>query len=223
MNPIRILVVDDHQLFIEGLTALLNATSETAVVGEAATGQEAITQATAVAPDVILMDIHMPDMNGVEATRRILKTNPHVGIIMLTMLEDDASVFAAMRAGARGYLLKGSNHSEMLQTIRAVAQGQALFGPAIARRIMHFFQIGSQLTGPSAPAEPFPDLTERERELLALIAQGKNNSEIADILVISPKTVRNHITSIFSKLQVADRAEAIVKARDAGLENWERG
>lgn len=217
MNPIRILVVDDHQLFIEGLTALLNATPETAVVGEAATGQEAIAQVTAVAPDVILMDIHMPDMNGVEATRRILKTNPDVGIIMLTMLEDDASVFAAMRAGARGYVLKGAHHQELLQAIRAVAQGQALFGPAIARRIMQFFQTDSQLTRQSAPAEPFPDLTEREREVLALIAQGKNNSDIANILVISPKTVRNHITSIFNKLQVADRAQAIVKARDAGF------
>ncbi len=219
MNPIRILVVDDHQLFIEGLTALLNATPETTVVGEAATGQEAIAQVTAVAPDVILMDIHMPDMNGVEATQRILKTNPDVGIIMLTMLEDDASVFAAMRAGARGYVLKGAHHQELLQAIRAVAQGQALFGPAIAQRIMQFFQSSSRLTNQSSSTEPFPDLTEREREVLALIAQGKNNSDIANILVISPKTVRNHITSIFSKLQVADRAEAIVKAREAGLEN----
>jgi len=217
MNPIRILVVDDHKLFIEGLAALLNAMPETAIVGEAATGQEAINQAQAIAPDVILMDIHMPDMNGVEATRRILQSNPDVGIIMLTMLEDDASVFAAMRAGARGYVLKGAHHQELLQAVRAVAQGHALFGPTIAHRIMHFFQTSNHLIGQSVPAEQFSDLTDREREVLTLIAQGKNNSDIADVLVISPKTVRNHITSIFSKLQVADRAEAIILAREAGM------
>lgn len=214
-HPIRILVVDDHKLFREELAALLNAAPETAVVGEAATGAEAIAQATAVTPDVILMDIHMPDMNGIEATRHILAQQPEVGVIMLTMLEDDGSLFAAMSAGARGYILKGADKAEVLKTVTAVADGQALFGPAIARRLMQFFQVGRSPT--DTLADPFPDLTERERELLALIAQGKNNSEIADILVISPKTVRNHITNIFSKLQVADRAEAIIRARDAGL------
>jgi DNA-binding NarL/FixJ family response regulator len=136
---------------------------------------------------------------------------------MVTMLEDDASVFAAMRAGARGYVLKGSHHTEMLQAIRAVAQGQALFGTAVASRIMRFFQTGHQLASHSDDAEPFPELTEREHEVLQLIAQGKNNSDIAEMLVISPKTVRNHITNVFSKLQVADRAEAIIRARQAGM------
>jgi DNA-binding NarL/FixJ family response regulator len=217
MEPIKILVVDDHKLFREGLTALLHAAPQTAVVGEAATGAEAIAQAKAVAPDVILMDIQMPDMNGIDATRRILAGNPHVGVVMLTMLEDDDSLFAAMCAGARGYILKGADKAEVLRTVTAVAEGQALFGPAIAGRIMRFFQAGSRFAGSSSPAEPFPNLTEREREVLALIAQGKSNSDIANMLVISPKTARNHITSIFSKLQVTDRAEAIVKARDAGL------
>ena len=201
----------------EGIRALLLAAPDIVCVGEAATGEEAVRQTAVLQPDVLLMDITMPDMNGIEATRRILQANPDAGIIMLTMLEDDASVFAAMRAGARGYVLKGSNHNEMLQAIRAVAQGQALFGPAIADRIMHFFQTGSQLASPSAPTEPFPDLTDREREVLTLIAQGRSNSDIAETLVISPKTVRNHITSIFSKLQVADRAEAIIRAREAGI------
>ena len=217
MEKIKLLIVDDHALFREGIRALLLAVPDIVCVGEAATGMEAVERVTAVQPDVVLMDINMPDLNGVEATRRILQANPNVGIIMVTMLEDDASVFAAMRAGARGYVLKGSHHSEMLQAIRAVAQGQALFGTAVASRIMRFFQSGSQLASQTASPEPFPDLTDRETEVLELIAQGKNNSEIADRLVISPKTVRNHITSIFSKLQVADRAEAIIRARQEGL------
>jgi DNA-binding NarL/FixJ family response regulator len=217
MEPIKLLIADDHALFREGIRALLLAAPDIICVGEVATGEDAVGQTAVLQPDVVLMDINMPDMNGVEATRCILQTNPNVGIIMVTMLEDDASVFAAMRAGARGYVLKGSHHNEMLQAIRAVAQGQALFGPAIARRMTRFFQTGSQFASQSSPTEPFPDLTDRERELLALIGQGKNNSDIAEILVISPKTVRNHITSIFSKLQVADRAEAIIRARQAGI------
>lgn len=213
-NPIRVLVVDDHQLFREGLAALLAAAAETEVVGTTGTGAEAIAQTAALASDVVLMDIQMPGMNGVAATRRILADHPEVGVIMLTMLEDNDSLFAAMSAGARGYILKGADKAEVLQTVAAVADGQALFGPVIARRLNAFFQRGGR---GEAAVLPFPDLTDREREVLALIAQGVSNSDIATRLHISGKTVSNHISSIFNKLQVADRAQAIVKARDAGM------
>jgi DNA-binding NarL/FixJ family response regulator len=211
---IRILVVDDHKLFREGLSALLNAAPETTVVGEAGTGTEAIARTEALAPDVVLMDIQMPDMNGIEATCRILADHPATGVIMLTMLEDDDSLFAAMCAGARGYILKGADKAEVLRTVAAVAEGQALFGPVIASRLTAFFQAGSATT---ASLEPFPELTDREREVLALIAQGLNNQEIAGRLYISTKTVSNYISNIFNKLQVSDRAQAIVKAREAEL------
>lgn len=213
-EAIRILVVDDHKLFREGLIALLTNAPDTTVVGEAGTGAEAIAQAEKDQPDVVLMDIQMPDMNGIEATRRILATNPDIGVIMLTMLEDDDSLFAAMCAGARGYILKGADKAEVLRTITAVNQGQALFGPAIAGRLTAFFQRGGAA---NTAVVPFPDLTDRELELLTLIAQGVNNREIATRLHISIKTVSNHISNIFNKLQVADRAQAIVKAKDAGL------
>jgi DNA-binding NarL/FixJ family response regulator len=213
---IRILVADDHKLFREGLTALLNGAAATAVVGEASTGQEAIAQAQALSPDVVLMDIMMPDMNGIAATRRILAAQPDIGIIMLTMLEDDDSLFAAMCAGARGYILKGADRKEVLRTVTAVAEGQALFGPAIASRLTNFFRRGEQV---ATAVTPFPDLTDREREVLDLIARGINNQGVAEQMQISGKTVSNYISSIFSKLQVADRAQAIVKARDAGLGN----
>jgi len=214
-QPIRILVVDDHKLFREGLIALLNGAAETAVVGEAGTGEEAIAQTKAATPDVVLMDIQMPDLNGIEATRRILANQPDIGVIMLTMLEDDDSLFAAMCAGARGYILKGADKAEVLQTVTAVAEGQALFGPAIARRLTTFFQKGGQQM--ETAVVPFPELTDREREVLTLIAQGLNNNDIAARLHITSKTVSNYISSIFNKLQVADRAQAIVKAREAGL------
>ncbi len=213
-ETIRILVADDHKLFREGLCALLSTAAGTTVVGEASTGVEVVTQAEALTPDIILMDIMMPDMSGIEATRRILADNPQTGIIMLTMLEDDDSLFAAMCAGARGYILKGADKAEVLRTVQAVAGGQALFGPAIAGRLTAFFQRGGAR---DTVVTPFPELTDRERELLTLIAEGRNNQEIADHLHISAKTVSNHISNIFNKLQVADRAQAIVKARDAGL------
>lgn len=211
-QPIRILIVDDHTLFRDGLRALLGSVPDTEVVGEAATGQEAIAQAAALSPHVVLMDIQMPDMNGIEATWRIRQANPAVGVIVLTMFEDDDSVFAAMRAGARGYVLKGADQREMLRAIRAVASGEVLFGPAIADRLLAFF--GAK---PSALPVPFPDLTNREREILDLIAAGHGNADIASRLFLSPKTIRNHVSSIFSKLQVADRAQAIVRAREAGM------
>jgi DNA-binding NarL/FixJ family response regulator/class 3 adenylate cyclase len=218
MNTIRIFIADDHAMFREGLRALFAALPDIEVVGEAANGTAAVAQAATLQPDVVLMDINMPELNGIEATRQILAAQPGLGIIMVTMLEDDASVFAAMRAGARGYVLKGAHHDEILQAIRAVATGQAVFGPAIATRMMNFFQgLNQPVSKTGIAVQAFPELTEREREVLVLIAQGVSNKEIAEKLVISMKTVSNHITNIFGKLQVADRAQAIIRARDAGL------
>jgi DNA-binding NarL/FixJ family response regulator len=213
MENIRILIADDHPLFRDGLRALLNSVADTEVVGEATSGAEAISIAASLQPDVILMDINMPGVNGIEATRSIMQTSPHIGVLVVTMFEDDDSVFAAMRAGARGYLLKGADQAEVLRAIKAVASGEAIFSPAIAVRLMRFFATPT----PAAPPQAFPELTEREREILTLIAQGHNNTDIADRLVLSPKTVRNNVSNIFSKLQVADRAQAIVRARAAGL------
>lgn len=213
MEPVRVLIADDHTLFREGLRALLASIPDIEVVGEAANGLEAIRLTVDHQPDVILMDIQMPDRNGIEATRQILRVSPHVGIIMLTMFQDDDSVFAVMRAGARGYVLKGADQTVLLRAIRAVANGESLFSPEIAGRLMRFF---ANLESASAPGL-FPELTEREREILALIAGGLTNAEIARKLAISIKTVRNHVSNIFSKLQVVDRAQAALRAREAGL------
>jgi DNA-binding NarL/FixJ family response regulator len=223
MQPIRILIADDHPVFRFGLRALLSALRDTEVVGEATTGEAAIELVTSVQPDVVLMDVNMPGVGGIEATRRIRETHPDTRVLMVTMLEDD-SVFAAMRAGARGYVVKGAEPAEVLRAIRAVAEGEgegeAIFSPGIAERMLHFFAAPSSAprpNGPSASLAAFPELTDREREVLTLIARGLTNSAIAEQLVLSPKTVRNYITEIFSKLQVADRAQAIIRARDAGL------
>jgi DNA-binding NarL/FixJ family response regulator len=213
MQPIRILVADDHALFRDGLRALFLSIPDTEVVGEAATGEEAVARTVELRPDVVLMDIQMPCLNGIEATRRIVQECPVTGVIVVTMFEDDDSVFAAMRAGARGYVLKGADQDEILKVIHAVAGGEAHFGPKIAERLLHFF-AGSR---PVAALEPFPELTSREREILDLIARGANNQLIANQLYLSPKTVRNHISNIFAKLQVADRSQAIVRAREAGM------
>ncbi len=213
MSPIRILVADDHTLFRDGLRALLGSVLDTEVVGEAATGDEAIARAGELQPDVVLMDIQMPGTNGIEATRRIVRDSPHIGVVVVTMFEDDDSVFAAMRAGAKGYVLKGADQDEILKVIRAVAAGEAHFGPQIARRLMSFFAAPK----PAVPSDAFPELTAREREILDLIARGRNNQEIASRLSLSPKTVRNHISNIFTKLQVVDRVQAIIRARNAGL------
>ena len=213
MDGIRVLIADDHPIFRDGMRGLLESVPDTDVVGEASSGEEAIALAATLQPDVILMDLKMPGCNGIEATRRILATSPHIGVLMVTMFEDDDSVFAAMRAGARGYLLKGANQAETLRAIRAVGNGEAIFGPAIAQRLIGFFAAPA----PTVPTRLFPGLTEREREVLALIAQGHGNQAIADQLFLSLKTVRNHVSNIFSKLQVADRAQAVIRARDAGL------
>jgi len=213
MEPLRVLIADDHPVFRDGLRALLDAAPDLILVGEAATGEEAGALAGTLQPDVILMDIQMPGMNGIEATRAILHASPHIGVLVVTMFEDDNSVFAAMRAGARGYLLKGAKYDEILRAIRAVGNGEAIFSPAIAARLIAYFADAR----PAMPPQLFPELTDRERELLGLIAQGHRNAEIAARLFLSEKTVRNHVTNILSKLQVADRAEAIVRAREAGL------
>jgi DNA-binding NarL/FixJ family response regulator len=212
-EPLLVLIADDHPLFRHGIVALLSATADMEVVGEARTGEEAVRLAATLAPDVILMDIQMPGVNGVEATRQILRASPQARILMVTMFEDDASVFTAMRAGARGYVLKDTEKTELLRAIRAVGSGEAIFSPAIATRLLDFF------AAPRPPLAPqvFPDLTDREREILDLIAQGRNNPEIATQLVLSPHTVRNYVSNIFSKLQVADRAQAIVRAREEGM------
>jgi len=216
MGGIRVLVADDHPVFRYGMRALLASEPDTELVGEATDGEEAIELAAKVQPDVILMDLNMPGLGGIEATRRILEESPDTGILMLTMFEEDDSVFAAMRAGAHGYVLKGADGAETLRAIRAVAKGEAIFSPTIARRLMQYFAAPRQGTGVTSP-QAFPDLTEREHDILALIAKGYTNTAIADRLYLSPKTVRNYVSSIFTKLQVADRAQAIIRAREAGL------
>lgn len=213
MDSIRVLIADDHVLFRDGLRALLRAAPETELVGEATTGDEAIALAATLQPDVILMDLQMPGIGGIEATRQIVQASPHIAVLIVTMFGDDPSVFAAMRAGARGYLLKGATHAELLRAITVVSSGEAIFSADIARRLMEYFAAMHQ----APPAPLFPELSDREREILTLIAQGATNAEIAAQLVLSPKTVRNHVSNILSKLQVADRAEAILRARDAGL------
>ena len=212
-DQIRVLIADDHPLFREGMRGRLDRATDIEVVGEAASGDEAAQLAKTLNPDVILMDIKMPGMNGIEATRDIVQTSPETGVLVITMLEDNDSVFAAMRAGARGYLLKDSRGEGILHAIRAVASGEAVFGPEIAERIVGFF------SAPKAAAQQraFPQLTEREEEVLSLVAQGKTNQEISQQLYVSLKTVRNHVSNILLKLQLADRAQAVIRAREAGL------
>ncbi len=213
MDRLRILIAEDSAPFRQGLRSLLQSVDDMELIGEATTGEESVRIANRLQPDVILMDIQMPGLNGIEATRRIIDANPHISILMLTMFEDDESVFAALRAGARGYLLKGALKAEIVRAIHGVASGEAIFGPAIAKRLMGYFSAPRSAT--HSPA--FPELSEREREILDLIAQHLTNPEIAERLSLSPKTVRNNVSNIFTKLQVADRAQAIMRAREAGL------
>ena len=213
MDPIRLLIADDHAFYREGVRAMLQGLTDLEVVGEADNGDDTVARAVALQPDVILMDIKMPGANGIEATRRILQASPNIKILIVTMFEDDDSVFAAMRTGARGYLLKDADQDELVRAVRAVYSGEAIFSQAIAQRLIHYFAALPQ----SAAAIAFPELTEREREILHLIARGDSNATIAQRLSLSLKTVQNHVSNIFSKLQVADRAQAIVRAPDAGL------
>jgi len=213
LEKLRVLIADDHPLFRDGMKGLLSTQPDIEVAGEATTGEETVKLTGELEPDVVLMDVKMPGLSGIEATRRVLAANPRIRVLVVTMFEDDATVFQAMRAGARGYLLKGANSSEMLRAIRAAGNGEAIFSPKVAVRLMDFFS-SSRL---SAPPEIFPELSEREREILDLIAQGYKNPEIAADLYLSPKTVRNHVSNILHKLQVADRAQAIIRAREAGL------
>jgi DNA-binding NarL/FixJ family response regulator len=213
IGPLRILLADDHPIFLAGMRQLLDTQSELKVVGEATTGAEAVELAVRLRPDVAVLDLHMPDVTGVEAARIITQDQPSVGVLMLTMMDDDESVFAAMRAGARGYLLKGSSPADILAAIRAMGSKSAVFGPSIAHRIIDYFAAPR----PVEVTEAFPELTNREREILGHLADGESNAAIAARLYLSPKTVRNHVSSIFSKLHVADRGQAMLRARQVGL------
>jgi DNA-binding NarL/FixJ family response regulator len=213
MDSLRVLIVDDHPLFRKGMRALVDSLPDTEVVGEAATGEDAVALAATLVPDVIVMDLQMPGGSGLVATRTILNASPHIGILIVTLFDDIESVFTALRAGARGYVLKDAGEAAMARAIQAVGRGEAIFSPAIATRLIDFFSVPRPIVSPQA----FPELTEREREILTLIAQGHSNTEIATRLVLSPHTVRNYVSNIFSKLQVADRVQAIIRAREAGL------
>lgn len=211
MGPITVLIAEDHPVFRDGIRLLLESSGAVQVVGEATTGKQAIMLTMSLQPQVILMDIGMTDLNGIEATRQIIRDNAEVNILILTMHEEDDSVFAAMRAGARGYLLKGAAGIDILRAIQTVSSGEAIFSPTIATRMMRYF---AEL---KSSVEPLPELTPREYEILNLLAQGHSNQEIADILVLGHKTIRNHLSNIYSKLQVVDRTQAVIRARNAGL------
>jgi DNA-binding NarL/FixJ family response regulator len=211
VEPLRVLVVEDHPLFRKGVVALLDSVPDLAVAGVAVSGEEAVAQAGALRPDVVLMDLQLPGMSGIEATRAIVAADPDVRVLVLSLFEDEDSVFLALRAGARGYVLKDADEEELTGAIRAVARGEAIFSQAVAGRVLAFF------AQPRAAPKVFPTLTDREREILALIAQGRANPAIARTLFLSTKTVANYVSAIFAKLQVADRAEAMIRAREAGL------
>ena len=208
---IKVMIVDDHPLIRSALRALLDSIEDVEVCGEAASGDEAVELARHAKPDVVVMDLEMGGMDGFEATRRLTAEKPGLAILVLTMHESDETLFSAMRAGARGYLLKGSQQEEILRAIRAVAGGEAIFGPSVGQRVLQYFSSGPRSTA------PFPELTARERQILDQIASGASNTEIAHKLFLSPKTVSNNVSIILDKLQVADRAKAIVRARQAGL------
>lgn len=206
------LLVDDHPMVRRGLSSLLSTIEGFEVVGEAADGEAAVREALLLRPDVVMMDVRMPGIGGVEATRQIRARTPEVAVVVLTMFDDDATVFTAMRAGARGYLLKGADQDDIVGALQAVAAGQVVFGPGVAQHVLGFFDQQR----PALP-EPFPELTARERDVLRLLAEGRRTAVIADALHLSPKTVSNNLTNIFAKLEVTDRAGAIIRAREGGL------
>lgn len=210
-EPLRVLVVEDHPLFRKGVVSLLAAVPDLVVAGVAGSGEEAVAQASQLRPDVVLMDLQLPGMSGIEATRAIVAAAPTMRVLVLTLFEDEESVFLALRAGARGYVLKDAEEEELLGAIRAVARGEAIFSQVVAGRVLAFF------AQPQPAPKAFSELTDREREILGLIAQGHPNPSIARALSLSPKTVANYVSAIFTKLQVADRAEAMIRAREAGL------
>ena len=210
---VRVVVVDDHPLFRQGIGALIRDSPETELAGDAASGEEAVARCAQLEPDVVVMDVHMPGLGGVEATRQILRARPQTAIVMLTMMDEDDSVFAAMRAGARGYVLKGAQPAEILRAVLAAASGQAIFGRDVAQRIAGYFADAGQ----GGAARPFGHLTVREREILELMTAGAGNGAIAARLGLTEKTIRNNVSSIFVKLGVSDRAAAVARARDAGI------
>jgi len=212
VTAIRVVVADDHPAYRKGLASMLGDEPDITLVGEAENGRDALALCRELAPDVVVMDLRMPDLDGIEATRLLLKDQPAPAVIVLTMFEDDQSVFAAMRAGAQGYLLKGAEQDEIADAIRAVVRGQAIFGPGIAARLLDHFA-----NPPQPVADPFPELSAREKEILELLAGGRRTAEIAATLHLSPKTVSNNLTSIFTKLEVSDRTAAVLRARERGM------
>jgi DNA-binding NarL/FixJ family response regulator len=211
---IRILVADDHPVVRGGLVALLRTIDGLDVVGEAADGDSAVREAHLTRPDIVLMDVRMPGLDGIEATRRIRSGVPDTRVLVLTMYDDDSTVFTAMQAGAQGYLLKEAEQEEIVRAVRGVVAGEAIFGPGVAERVLGYF---ADPPASGSPAYPFPELTDRERVILDLLARGRRTGQIAGELYLSPKTVANNLTSIFAKLQVAGRAEAIIRAHERGV------
>ncbi|MGI5144193.1 response regulator [Streptomyces sp. CA-106110] len=212
-RPVRVVIVDDHRIVLDGLAALLNSVEGIDVIGEAASGEESVALVGTLGPDVVLMDVAMPGIGGVEATRRITAAHPDIAVVMLTMYGEDEFIFSALRAGAHGYLLKGAQQEDVVRTIGAVARGDAVFGPDVARHVLRTF------SQPQPATVPFPQLTDREREVLALLANGWPNSRIGRHLTLTPKTVANHVSNILTKLQTPDRTAAMLRARRAGLGN----
>jgi DNA-binding NarL/FixJ family response regulator len=211
-GTIRVVIVDDHELVRQGLEAVLASDADVAVVGQAADGRSAVEVIAETVPDVVLMDLQLPGLSGLEATREILDARPETAVLVLTMFEDDATVHAAIAAGALGYLLKGADGEDILAAVRSAAAGQAVFGAPLAHRMRTFFA-----TGPTGSAASFPELTDREREILDKVAAGLTNAEIASVLYLSPKTIANNVSTILAKLNLSERGQAIVIGRDAGL------